>query len=78
MKNFISKHIRGKEEIKLLESGENKKVTDETKKMAEKTDFNSSISAGISLQERQEYSRKQQMQALTSEGKNGVEPEERV
>ncbi len=78
VKNFISKHISGKEEVKLLESGENKKVTDETKKMAEKTDFNSSISAGISLQEQQEYSRKQQMQVLTSEGKNGVEPEERV
>lgn len=73
VKNFISKHINKKEKQKRLEAG--KKVpsdstaTGEIKKTLEKEDFNSSLVVDLSLQEQQEYSKKQQIQNLTDEGK---------
>lgn len=78
MKNFISKHISGKEKVKLLESGETDKKEEEAKKAEEKSDFNALISADIPLQDQQDFSKKMQMKNSTAEEKSNSEQEERM
>lgn len=78
MKNFISKHISGKEKVKLLESGETDKKAEEVKKAEEKSDFNALISADIPLQDQQDFSKKMQMKNSIAEEKSNSEQEERM
>ena len=47
------------------------------KATTEKDDFNASIASGISLQEQQEYSKKQQMQSTNLNIKDNLEQSER-
>lgn len=82
VKNFISKHIKKKENIGLLVAG-NGSLDDTTaatvgmKSTSEKEDFNTLIASGISLQEQQEFA-KRQVQGARDGEKDEVEQGERI
>lgn len=81
-KDFISRYIGKKEKVKALDKGSNDPVdstgtsgssgtqVDETKKLSESEKFNKSLSAGLTLQEQQEYSVRQQMQQAAKNDKD--------
>lgn len=80
MKKFVERIVNKKENVALLEEGKTDLSNSNTsgiKATTEKDDFNSSIASGISLQEQQEYAKKQQSQSSNSNVKGNFEEVER-